>query len=50
MEAEDNCHMPSGNTSGCGCSREPYKHLTTDEKAKIGKKAAEIGVAAAVKS
>ena len=50
LELEDNCHVPSGNASGSGHSRGPYEHLTADEKAKIGKKVAEIGVAATVKS
>ena len=48
LEVEDNCHLPSGNTSGSGQSRGPHEHFITDEKA--GKKAAEIGVAATVKS
>ena len=30
-------------------SHGPYEHFSTDEKAKTGKKAAEIGVAAIVK-
>ena len=50
LEAEDNCHVPRGNTSGSSHSRAPYKHFTTDEKAKIAfKKASEIGVATTVK-
>ena len=47
---KDRCRVPSGNASGSGHSRGPYEHLTANEKAKIGKKAAEIGVAATVKS
>ena len=48
----DGLVAPSGSTN-LGTSgihtRGPYEHFTTDEKAKIGKKAAEIGVAATVK-
>ena len=50
LEAEDYCHVPSGNSSGSGYSRGLYEHLSTDEKAKIGKTPAEIGVAATEKS
>ena len=39
-------HMPSGNASGSGHSCGPHEHFTTNKKAKIGKKAAEIGVSA----
>ena len=34
LEAEDNCLMSSGNTSGRGHSHGPYEHFTIDEKAK----------------
>ena len=39
----------NGNMSG-NHTRGPYEHFTPDEKATVGKKAAEIGVAATVKS
>ena len=40
---------PNGNTSG-NHARGPYEHFTPDEKATVGKKVAEIGVATTVKS
>ena len=40
---------PDGNMSG-NHTHGPYEHLTPDEKATVGKKAAEIGVTATVKS
>ena len=48
-------HVPSGYVSGSGYSRGPYEHFTIDraidDKAKyVGKKAAEIGVAATMNS
>ena len=46
LEAEDNHHVPSSNASESDHSHGPHKHFTTDKKAKIVKKAAEIKVVA----
>ena len=45
----DGMAPPKGNTIG-NHTRGPYEHFTPDEKATVGKKAAEIGVAATMKS